>query len=158
MGDQIDIFRLKAFGLMQCRGTIRKKAHFFYGLLQPGGVEKYEFISAGDKDFIPNFDAMCSVVCWDLFTATIQLGIFDELYDAATIEKLKDQVYTLREEHFIEDVYGAHSKLEYKEFLEAIYLRASWVFSASEIRSKLFELANVEIKHLQEIPRIEPNN
>ena len=89
MGDQIDIDLLKIFGLLHCRGTIRRKAHFFYGLLQKGGEDKFQFISAGDKDFVPNFEKLCLIASWGLFAATIQIGTFDELYSAEETEKLK---------------------------------------------------------------------
>ena len=41
MGIQIDCDLLRIFGLLHCQGTIKKKAHFFYGLVQAGGVEKH---------------------------------------------------------------------------------------------------------------------
>ena len=92
---------------------------------------------------------LCDVACWDLFESLKTLGIIDELYTEDEINKLKDQVESLREDIFIEDMYGSYSRLEYQDFVENCYLRASWVFSSTEIRSKLFKLAAVDIKHLK---------
>ena len=75
--DILDTSRLKLFGLVHCRHTIRKKAHFFYEFLQQGGYEKFPQISAGDKDFGPNFQMLCDVACWDLFESLKQLGTID---------------------------------------------------------------------------------
>ena len=62
---------------------------------------------------------------------------------------MKEQVEIVREDVFIEDMYGSYSRLDYQDFVENCYLRASWVFSSSEIRAKLFKLAELDIKHLK---------
>ena len=147
--DILDTSRLKLFGLIHCRHTIRKKAHFFYEFLQQGGPEKFPQISAGDKDFAPNFEKLCDVACWNLFEALNSINVIEELYTPEEIAKLKEQVEALREDMFIDDMYGNYSRLDYADFCENCYLRASWVFSSSEIRSKLFKLAEVDIKHLK---------
>lgn len=88
--DVLDTPRLKIFGLLHCRHTIRKKAHFFYEFLQQGDHVKFPQISAGDKDFAPNFQMICDVACWNFYEALKSIDVVSELYNQGDIEKLKE--------------------------------------------------------------------
>ena len=67
--EQIDKDYLILFGLLHC---IDSKSPFdksvgLYEVLQDGGLEKHERISAGDKDFKPTFYKLCSFATSDIF-------------------------------------------------------------------------------------------
>ena len=85
---------------MHCNAKPMDRAIFLYGILQDGGLEAHEEISASDKDFIPVFDKMASLVTRDLFTLTKKCGEAGEVYSAADIKKLMDEenLEILREE------------------------------------------------------------
>jgi len=72
--DQIDVDRLKCFSLIHCSGKPIDKTNAFYCILQDGGFEKHTQISAGDKDFAPVFDKMCSFVTTDVFKLALMVG------------------------------------------------------------------------------------
>ena len=51
-----------------------------YGILQEGGLEKHEIISATDKDLEPVFEKFCELSCWGIFSFTTQIGVVDQIY------------------------------------------------------------------------------
>ena len=66
--DQIDADFLRCFGLLNCVGKPEDKAKWFYGVLQEGGLNAHQFISATDKDLNPIFDKICGFASFELFT------------------------------------------------------------------------------------------
>ena len=87
------------------------------------------------------------MACWDVFTAGAQIGGIETIYSDDDINALKDQIEALREDVFLEDVFGVQSRLENEEWLDAVSKKAVWIFNAGTVRKKLFELASVEDKH-----------
>ena len=53
----------------------------------------------------------------------------------------------MREDQYLEDVYGASSRLKSSEWLAKMGKEAKWVFDSKELRKRLFEAASVEVKH-----------
>ena len=49
-GDQIDADILRIAGVISCQDDLEDKAKAFYALIQDGGMDKHEFVSAADKD------------------------------------------------------------------------------------------------------------
>lgn len=78
--EQIDTDYLRMFGLLHCGGQPKDKAVVLYGLLQEGGVDSHEFISAQDKDLNPVFEKICGMACWEMFTSGAQIGGIDTIY------------------------------------------------------------------------------
>lgn len=72
--DQIDMDILVMFSMLHCAGKPFDRATILYGILQEGGLEAHEEISAGDKDFIPVFDKMASLITKDVFNLTKMCG------------------------------------------------------------------------------------
>ena len=72
--ENLDIRRLKIFGLLHCQQTAVKKAPYFYEFLQTGGKEKFNAISSSDKDFKPVVKMICELACWELFNAVKKSG------------------------------------------------------------------------------------
>ena len=146
----LNVKRLKIFGLLHCQQTDERKAHWFYEFLQAGGSNKFKSISASDKDFEPNFALICDLACWDLFAAAKKIQVIDTLYTPQEIDKLKEKVEELREYHLIEDMFGSNSRLDYEDFVRvcADQEKAAWIFKTSQIREKIFKLAEIEVKHI----------
>ena len=68
---------LKCFALIHCSGKPIDKTNAFYEVLQDGGFERHTQISAGDKDFAPVFDKMCSFATMDVFKLALMTGSVD---------------------------------------------------------------------------------
>lgn len=68
--DQIDSEILLIAGLLGCAATPNEKAVALYGILQEGGIEAHEIISATDKDLEPVFEKMCELSAWGIFAFT----------------------------------------------------------------------------------------
>ena len=49
----------------------------------------------------------------------------------------------------LEDIYGTNSKMQYELFIEQVSKKATWIFSAVEIRMRVHEAASVPIKHIK---------
>ena len=139
---QIDFNFLKIFGLLHCAGTRSDKGKHLYALLQEGGLDRHKNISANDKDFKPVFEKMCSFATWELFTAARQISGINEIYSENDKIKLQEQVEVLREDVFLEQIFGDESRLENNDFLKAIS-KHSWCFCSVNIRKKLFGLAGI---------------
>ena len=115
--NQISVDYLKLFACFHCSGKPRDKAIALYGILQDGGLEAHTFISAGDKDLIPIFDKMCAMAAWEFFDIAAQFGGVQKFYSDDEVESLKEQIETIREDQYLEDVYGQVSKLDNEPWL-----------------------------------------
>ena len=142
--NQISVEFLKMYALMHCVGTNMDKASAFYLILQEGGFERHDQISAGDKDFEPAFKKMCTLASTELFELAGGLGVSCP-YDDDELENLvsDDTVEELREAKWLEEVYGATSRLENDQWLAKVSKTANWIFNPQACRAKLFEQANV---------------
>ena len=60
---------------MHCVGTNMDKAKAMYLILQEGGFERHDQISAGDKDFEPAFKKLCTLASSELFAIAGDLGV-----------------------------------------------------------------------------------
>ena len=65
-GDQIDADILRIAGVISCQDDLEDKAKAFYGLVQEGGMERHEHLSANDKDLAPVFEKICELSAWGL--------------------------------------------------------------------------------------------
>ena len=105
--DQIEADYLKLIGLFHCAGKPRDKAVAFYAILQEGGMDRHQFISAQDKDLIPIFEKMCALATWELFDIAKSIGeVPEDIYNEDEVNNLKEQVEVLREDQYLEDVFG----------------------------------------------------
>ena len=148
--DQIDADHLKVFSLMHCSGKPVDKTNAFYCILQEGGFEKHEQISAGDKDFIPVFDKICAFATVDIFKLALDAGSVSANVYSETEEKslvAKDTCEIIREEQWLEEVFGANSRLESGVWVQSVSKKANWIFDANEMRKRLFETAGITIRH-----------
>ena len=93
----IDVEALKIFSLLHCVGNAEERAHEFYCILQEGGPERHEEISAGDKDFERVFLKLCQFVTKDTFR------FVQDYYSLKIIDQVDEQIQTiLKEENLME--------------------------------------------------------
>ena len=148
--DQIDVTYLKCFALIHCSGKPIDKTNAFYEVLQEGGFERHTQISAGDKDFAPVFDKLCSFVSTDVFKLALMTGsVSEHVYTQDEMDRIahKDVFETVREEVWLEEVFGAQSRLENDAWVDKVSKLANWIFDSAATRRKLFHEAKVTIRH-----------
>ena len=61
---------------------------------------------------------------------------------------MKEQVETVREDQFVEDIFGIQSRLQNVDWLERMKEKAHYIFDTSEIRARVLKAAEIEAKHL----------
>ena len=146
---QIDVDILTLFSLFHCAGKPIDRATVLYGILQDGGLEAHEEISAGDKDLIPVFNKMSKLVTKDIFTLTRKCGETNFAFGEGDIRKLLDDenLEVIREEQWLDEVYGISSRLANNVWLEKVSTAGKWIFSAVELRKKIFSNAGVAYKY-----------
>ena len=76
-----------------------------------------------------------------------EFGGISPFYEDEEIATLKEQVETIREDQYLEDVYGSVSKLDNDPWLAKNSKEAAWVFNTVQLRKRLFESASIEMKH-----------
>lgn len=147
--DQIDADYLRMFALIHCGGKPADKAKVLYCLLQEGGLEAHEQISAGDKDLIPVFQKMCKFVTTDIFSLAKASGDVVDIYNEDECRGLvsDDCLEIVREDQWLESVYGAQSRLENSAWLERVQKDGKWIFDPKELRAKLFAQAGYTARH-----------
>ena len=148
--DQIDADWLRVFALLHCSGKPIDKTNAFYNILQEGGFEKHAEISAGDKDFAPVFDKICAFSTTDVFELALETGT-EDIYNADEKKKIghKDVFETIREEIWLEDVFGAQSRMGSEAWVAKVKLpAANWIFNSEAIRQKVFAEAKITPRHV----------
>ena len=148
--DQIDSDYLRMFALLHCAGKPEEKARVFFCILQDGGFEKHDSISASDKDLIPVMNKMFHFVTSDIFTLAHVTGAVPEIYTQAETNSLtKDSnIEIIREDIWLEEIYGANSSLTSEAWVNKVKSKASkWIFNPKEIRNKLFAQAKISPRH-----------
>ena len=59
----------------------------------------------------------------------------------------KDVLEVIREEHWLEDVFGAQSRLPSDAWVQKVATTANWIFNTKDVRKKLFAESKVTMKH-----------
>ena len=88
-------------------------------------------ISASDKDFEPTFQKICSYVTRDIFMFVKEIQGSGEAYADEQVQKLLDEddvLYPLREEQWLDSIFGANSRKPSDEWLEAVVSDGKWLF------------------------------
>ena len=63
---EIDANSLILFGFLNCEGDVEYKSNALYGVLQDGGESSHAYLSASDKDIIPNFTKLIKLCTTEL--------------------------------------------------------------------------------------------
>ena len=77
------------------------------------------------------------------------------LYTEAELDSLRDKFYEVGEENesadaLIDCIFEFSAKIKYTEFIEVMTSeKAKWAFSPYEIRKRVFQAANVDLKHIE---------
>ena len=132
--------------LLYCPGKPQEKAEELYGIFQEGGLANHTFIAASDKDLPGLFKKFCDFVTIDLFTLMEETVNVESGYSEDELEKLREAHEDVREEAFLEDVFGHQSRISNQDFLNAVVKKATYMFSAQQLRKKVFEHAKVTMK------------
>lgn len=61
-------------------------------------------------------------------------------------EKLANAHEDLREERFLDDVFGDNSKLDNEPFLKGCIEKAKWIFHSKDLRLAVFKQAGLQYK------------
>ena len=79
-----------------------------------------------------------------MFDAASSVDGVDKPYGDDVCESLKEQIETVREDNWLEDVYGPQSRLTNEDWLEKVTTDGVWIFDPEQLRTKIFEAASVE--------------
>ena len=134
---------------MNSPGKTGDKAEHVYNLLQgaDSSAEVHTHISATDKDLIPFFDKLCGLACGELMEQSAAIGAVRQIYEEEDIENMKYQIEVIREDQYLEDIYGVQARIENQVWMQKMCKEAKWVFDTMELRKRLFELAEVDMRH-----------
>ena len=66
---------------------------------------------------VPFFDKLCGLACFELFTEAAAIGAVEQIYNDDDLESITFQVETVREDQYLEDVYGVSSRIENKVWM-----------------------------------------
>ena len=142
---QVQADRLKLFGLLHCQGAVSDKAKYLLAQFQ-GGFDKAEWVSAGDGDITPAITSLCAMSAWGLFEIAGEKEFVTNYYKD-DIDALVEQIDVIKEDQFLEDIFGPESRLENEPFINKLTENAFWIFDSVDLRRRLFEAASVEAKH-----------
>ena len=94
---------------------------------------------------------MCAISSWELSKAVVKIQasrLTEVIYNEEECLRLKEHVKPLREA-FIHEVFSSTPpNIGSSQWYENFSKKGQWIFSPVRIRKKLFEKADVEIKHL----------
>ena len=67
------------------------------------------------------------------------------MYEKSEVDKMlkKDTVEELREEQWLDCIYGTQSRLDNDLWVAQVKKEAKWIFSAKDMRTRIFALAEV---------------
>lgn len=140
--NQISEKFLMSYGLILCQGKPQEKAKVFFGILQEGGVDKHTFIAAEDQDLPEVFQKICMLATVHLFDWAQSITGTDNPFEDDR-DKLERAHEDLRENKFLDDVFGDDSKLDTNPWMEAMVKKANWLFNAKDVRTEVFKAAKV---------------
>ena len=83
---------------------------------------------------------------WGLFEVAGEKELVTNHY-MDDIDSLVEQIEVIKEDQFLEDVFGPESRLDNETFINKVTESVEWIFDAVELRRRLFEAASVEAKH-----------
>lgn len=134
---QISRDALILYSLILSVGTPKIKARVFYDVLQDNNQE---FISASDKDFEGAYSTLIDLAT-KLLYANLSLVSSEKpkLSELDKVDGLKDTW----NETFLDDVYGAASKLSRVEWEAKVSSSMKWLFDSKTLRAKVEKELNL---------------
>ena len=68
-------------------------------------------------------------------------------YTEEECDRLREQVEDLREDQYLEDVFGMTGYLETEDWMKVMCKKGKWIFDSTEVRKRIFKLAEIEVRH-----------
>jgi hypothetical protein len=140
--DQICETYLMCYGLILCAGKPVEKCEVFFGILQDGGIAKHTFIAAEDADLPDVFRKICLLATVHLFEWAHEFTGTENPFED-DVDKLERVHEDLRENKFLDDVFGDDSKLDTQPWIDAMCKKAVWLYNAKDVRMEVFKAAGV---------------
>lgn len=138
-------------GLLHCvdQKKPEKKAIAFFELLQDGGAEKQAYISSQDKDWKP-----VTIKLFSVATICVNEATGGKYYNEADCKEFKNAFSAVagfdeEDPSLLEDIFGTQSKQKYETFIEIVQTKAKWIFNAIEVRKRVFDVSQVQVKHIK---------
>ena len=102
-------------------------------------------IAATTKNIRFVFRKLCGLASFELFSLhNEQVGA---IYTEYEIEQIKEAVEVVREDQYLEDVFGARTSLDKEDWLEKMVNEAKWAFSSTQLRQRLLDVAGIVPRH-----------
>lgn len=122
------------YAILASNGDAATKARVLYDVLQDNNQE---FISANDKDFNGSFNKIIDLAT-KLIYAHLSLVDADAhpKVDPSNFSQIDDKKEEMGET-FLDDVFGAASKLTRKEWEAKVAKTQKWMFNTKEARTKI---------------------
>ena len=86
------------------------------------------------------FEKLCALASYGMFEYQDQV---ETLYDESELDAMKEQVENIREDQYLEDIYGASARVSYEDWMKAQCDKAKWIFDPTELRKRLCTAASV---------------
>jgi hypothetical protein len=80
------------------------------------------------------FEKLCRLATVELFDFAREFAGIECPYSEEDLTKLAEAHEHIREDKLLEDIYGNASKLDNKEWLEAVQKNAKWVLNSKTLR------------------------
>jgi hypothetical protein len=117
-------------------------------VLQEGGKDVHDFITASDKDLDPVLEKICFLATKDAFTEFAKIAGIAQKYNDEDLMKLNNEtIQTFKEDRYLDDVFGSNSRLEYAVWVKESVAKALYMFGTKSLRNKLLEHAELEVKY-----------
>ena len=85
------------------------------------------------------FEKMCRLATVELFDFAHEFAGIACPYSEPDLSKLAETHEDLLESKLLEDIYGNHSKLDNKEWLEAVCKAGKWALNSKTLREQVFK-------------------
>lgn len=120
-------------GLLHSNGDFKTKSRILYDVLQDNNQE---FISANDKDFNGTFNLLVDLATKLAYEfTTSEFGGEGVKVSSDKFEDLDGSKETVAEA-FLDDVFGANSKLTRGEYEKSVSSVGKWIFQSKELRAR----------------------
>lgn len=91
---------------------------------------------------------MCEFVTKDVFFEFTRIHGLERKYGKSDLDAIsKEQIDILREDGYLDDVFGANSRLEYEAWIANTTTNAPYMFNAKELRNKVLAHVSLDFRY-----------
>ena len=120
------------YAILHSAADLRTRAHVLYDVLQDNNQP---FISASDKDFEPVFDKIVDLATKFVYSHVQLVAPAENPVSADKFDAITTFVNDSFREKFLDDVFGANSKLQREEWEKVVSTAGKWLLIPKEIRA-----------------------